>query len=169
MDLTAEQIDALAELGISQDRIEELKGQMSTAQETVDRPGPGMRQAGRVLQAANPMEHLGDMIKKYRASRQMPRIQEQIGQARQQQADTRGSIMDLIRNDGQPPAPAAPPPGSYQGGGLAPGAVQAPRGAPTPVPPYGGGGMAPQAGAQGAPSQQEMMAQMLRRGGSQYG
>jgi hypothetical protein len=137
LNFTEEDLAALADLGISQEKIESIRERMARAEAIRFQDGPEGRQAGRIYTAANPLEHLGQGIQKYRAGRQMQQLQAQQQQELANQASTRQGMMGRILRGAPPPAQPA-----------------------QPAQPMGGPQMSPNPG----PNRQQQLAMMLRGG-----
>lgn len=101
LNFTEEDLQALADLGISEDKLANLREQMQRTQSMQDAPGPQGRMTGRVYTAANPLEHIGQNIQKYKAGKRQQGLEAQQGQIMQQQANTRQDMMGrLLRGGG---------------------------------------------------------------------
>lgn len=109
MALTEEQIAALSNLGVAQEQIDMLKGENQDLGVIRQGPGPQMRGNGRIMQAANPLEHIGSMAQKYRAGKQMQGNRGQIGDLQTQQQQTRADMMRALMAQGNSPQPPTPP------------------------------------------------------------
>ena len=95
--LGPQDIEMLGQLGVSPDKLEELKRQMAQQQAVRFQDGPQMRNAGRVSMAANPMEHIGSVIQRMRARGDMKKTQEQIDAEISAQKAARTQIMESMR------------------------------------------------------------------------
>lgn len=93
----------MADLGVSEDKLEAIRAQMAQAQQIRGQAAPGMRNMGNTTMAANPLEHLTSGIQKFRANRELGRPgQGEEGQEGYRapsglygkQADTQSAIRD---------------------------------------------------------------------------
>lgn len=151
---TAEEIQALADLGISQDEIAELMGREQNAMSAARGSSPQGRYAGGTFQAANPLEFLGEGIRRWRGGNAVEDLRGQIGDKRAEQAQTRAEMMRRIL--GPTGAPGAPPAGQVPVPQNNPSvSIQRPQ-QPSMAPPMQGGGVVP--GAMPAPPQQSPVA-----------
>lgn len=120
--LTPEQIQQLVALGVIPDKQGDLSQQYEIANQLRSQATPDMRGNGRVMVAANPLEHLGTGLQRYAGQRDMKRIEGEQDALRKQQ--TAGREM-FLRNY---LFPAGPRPQSINGQVPAPqpGQIQAP-------------------------------------------
>jgi len=175
MQLDDETLEMLANLGITQDKIQDLTNRQGLMDDIRHNPSmPEGRQAGNVYVNANPLEFVGDAIRRFRAGRESERIGGEISRGRDEIARGRRQMMAQLLGQGGPGVSASPRPQMQQppmqspvrgqpqmspapqpAGMPAPGVErpleragygQAPRMGGTPVPPYRVAG-APGAGA----------------------
>lgn len=133
--LSPEDVQALSELGISSDRMDQLKEQFAQGRDMRYAPGPEGRRAGNTYVAANPFEHLGSAIEAYRGGKAMQGADAAMTQQSSQDAATRQAMMQrYMQMMQQPGANSLPPVEDPQTGAM----------------------MSP------APQRQQVMSQMLR-------
>lgn len=70
-------IDAMMAAGVAPERIAAIQRQLQIANAMRHGQGPQMRNAGRVNVAANPLEFIGDIGQKYRASQRLKELRDQ--------------------------------------------------------------------------------------------
>ena len=73
-----------------------LSGQLAQADQLRNTPMPEGRQAGNVYQAANPLEFLGAGMQQYQGGQDAQRIEGEMSGVRQQGADNRTQIMQIL-------------------------------------------------------------------------
>jgi len=94
MNFTQEQLQALANLGISDDKLQELKAKWGNAYDRSQQYGIPGTHTGQTYVAASPLQHIGQAVQRWRARNEMKKLQGQMGTERGNIAATRG---DMIR------------------------------------------------------------------------
>ena len=107
--MTPEQIEQLIALGVIPEQQSDLQQQMKMANELRNTKSPEMYGNGRVMVAANPLEHLGVGLQRYAGQRDMKNIQQQQKDLRDQQVAGRSDFMKNYL------FPAGPRPQSIKG------------------------------------------------------
>ncbi len=96
-------IQQLMELGIIPGQLEQSQSDIQAAQATQSAPGPYGRQAGGLYQAANPMEHLANALRKFKARDAEADARASADQLRQDQTSARRAFFDAYTNRGSTP------------------------------------------------------------------
>lgn len=86
---TQEALEAMFQAGVVPDEVKLIMKQYEQASAMRDAPGPQGRAAGNVYMAANPLEHIGAGVQKYRAGRQKQDAQQQHAEAMRRMAEGR--------------------------------------------------------------------------------
>jgi hypothetical protein len=96
-DLTDEEIQQLVALGIIPEQMDENARQMQMSEQLRYQAAPEGRDSGRVYTAANPMEHIGSVMEKYNAQKQIGKLGEERSGMLNQQARDRKLYYELLR------------------------------------------------------------------------
>lgn len=95
--LSDEEIQQLLDLGILDEESANLQKQYDQAAMLRNREMPGMRYAGRVAVAANPLEFLTQAYQGYRAGQDMDELRRQQQALLQQKTQGRKTFFDAVR------------------------------------------------------------------------
>lgn len=98
--MTQEEIDQLIALGIIPAQITQGEADIERAQLLQDTPTPQGRTVRNIYTAANPLEHIGAGMQRYRGQQDEARVRETIDKLRQQQTAGRGAFYDAYANRG---------------------------------------------------------------------
>lgn len=119
--MTPEQIQQLVALGIIPDQMAGMDKQMEYANQLRSTPTPEMYGNGRVMVAANPMEHIAAGLQRYKGMKDMKELQAQQEALRKDQTAgrskffeawlqaQRGGTPPIAPGVGTPPVQKAPP------------------------------------------------------------
>lgn len=99
--LTPEEIEQLAALGVSQDKLQALQGQIQQAEAMRDARGPDGIQAGRTYHAAHPLSHISNTVNNIRGHRRAQDLYGQQDQMIDQMGNTRQAMMSAIMRQGR--------------------------------------------------------------------
>jgi hypothetical protein len=128
--MTPEGLEMLSQLGVSADKIEELRHQMLQAEAIRGQQGPQGATAGGIYVAANPLEHAGSMVQKYQANKEIGGLRGQIGSQMDQIGQGRHAAMQALLRNAQPQGMGAQNPVMSMGAealrGIQPGMMQKP-------------------------------------------
>lgn len=98
---TEEEIEMMAALGVSEDKLAELRAQLQDAQYRRDAMGPQGATAGKIYVAANPLEHLAHGMNSYQGHKDAQQAQTGIaGLLDARQKGIQAAMAMHLRNSG---------------------------------------------------------------------
>lgn len=120
LNFTDEQLQALAQLGVSQDKLQQLKGRYQLAQTMRQQGAPQGQHTGRTFVASNPLEHLGRGIQQYKAGRQMQDLRGDMETEQGNVSAQRAAMMARLLGGQNQIQPTPQPPAAMMRGGRRP-------------------------------------------------
>ena len=110
-----EYLEMLAQMGVSESQIAEIRERMGRAEEMRDAPGPEGREAGGTYVAANPLEHIANLVGKYRGGKAMQQGRRDMDIEMASQQGRIGRVMADYSNREAGGAPMSTRPQPYPG------------------------------------------------------
>jgi hypothetical protein len=95
--LSEEDLQKLISLGMIDENMAENARQMAMQEGLRYGAAPEGRDSGRVYTAANPLEHVGSLLQKYNANKEMKNLKTERGVMQGQQTAGKGMFWDLLR------------------------------------------------------------------------